>query len=115
MVKLRLRNAVWAQQRRAAIDSGSRDAVIGLQVRGLGADFARGTVLTAAALLVFAPLGDLAITHWSIDARLSRAFVVTVATSVTAAAAWKIFHGTAGARWLWVAGLAMGLAIMWGR
>jgi hypothetical protein len=38
--------------------------------------------------------------------------VVTVAASVAASAAWKIFHGVSGARWFFIGGLAVGLAIM---
>jgi hypothetical protein len=37
---------------------------------------------------------------------------VTVAASVAASAAWKIFHGVGGARWFFLGGLAVGLAIM---
>jgi PTS system mannose-specific IIC component len=112
MVKLRERNAVWAAQRRGALDAGARGAVIDLQLRGMTADFVRGAVLAAIAYAVFAPLTNVTIGVWETDARLSRAVVVTVAASVAAGAAWKIFHGVAGARWYFVGGLAVGLAML---
>lgn len=112
MVKLREQNARWARSRRAAIDSGSRDAVIGLQVLGLTADFIRGALLTSIALLAFSPIADAAEGLWTIDARVSRAVVVGIAASVTGAAAWKLFHTTPGARWLFGAGLACGLTVL---
>jgi hypothetical protein len=37
---------------------------------------------------------------------------VTVAASVAASAAWKIFHGVSGARWFFLGGLTIGLAVM---
>jgi PTS system mannose-specific IIC component len=112
MVKLRERNAFWAAQRRTALDAGARGAVIDLQLRGMTADLLRGAVLAALSYAVFAPLTSIAIRNWHTDARLSRAVIVTVAASVAASAAWKIFHSVAGARWLFFGGLVVGLAIM---
>ena len=112
MVKLRERNAVWAAQRRDALDAGARGAVIDLQLRCMTADFLRGGLLAGVSYAVFAPLTTLMIGAWSTDARISRAVVVTVAASVAASAAWKIFHGVGGARWFFLGGLAVGLAIM---
>jgi len=112
MVKLRERNAVWAAHRRSALDAGSRGAVVDLQLRCMTADFLRGGLLAALSYGVFAPLTSLTLGVWGTDARLSRAVVVTVASSVAAGAAWKIFHGVSGARWFFLGGLAVGLAIM---
>ena len=112
MVKLREQNARWARSRREAIAAGSRDAVIGLQVLGLGADVARGALLTAIALVVFSPIGEAAVGLWTVDARLTRAVVAGVAASVTGAAAWKLFHRTPGALWLLAAGLVGGLTVL---
>lgn len=112
MVKLRQRNAVWAAQRRGAIDAGERKAVVGLQVLGMTADFFRGALLTALAYAVFAPLTIAVLRVWQTDPRYSRAVVVAVAASVAAAAAWKIFHGVVGARWFFFGGLAIGLGIL---
>jgi hypothetical protein len=110
MVKLRGQNARWARRRREAIASGSRDAVIGLQLLGLTADLARGALFTGLAYAVLAPITRAAIGVWGVDARLSRAIVVAAAITVAAGAAWKIFHSTHGVRWTFLAGLAAGAA-----
>src|SRR5436309_5531149 len=112
MVKLRERNAVWAARRREALDAGARGAVIELQLLGMTADFARGALLALLAYAAFAPLTTASIGTWATDARISRAVVVTVAASVAASAAWKIFHGVTGARWYFIGGLALGLAML---
>jgi PTS system mannose-specific IIC component len=112
MVKLRERNALWAARRRDALDAGARGAVVDLQLLCMTADYLRGAILAAFSYAVFAPLTRFGIGTWGTDARISRAFVVTVAASVAASAAWKIFHGVGGARWFFLGGLAVGLAIM---
>ncbi len=112
MVKLRERNAHWAAQRRNALDAGARGAVIDLQLLCMTADLLRGGLLAALSYAVFAPLTTLLLQAWSTDARISRAVLVTVAASVAASAAWKIFHGVTGARWFFIGGLVVGLAIM---
>jgi mannose/fructose/N-acetylgalactosamine-specific phosphotransferase system component IIC len=112
MVKLRERNALWAARRRDALDAGARGAVVDLQLLCMTADYLRGAILAAVSYAVFAPLTRFGIGTWGTDARISRAFVVTVAASVAASAAWKIFHGVGGARWFFLGGLAVGLAIM---
>ena len=112
MVKLRERNATWAAQRRSALDAGARGAVVDLQLRGMTADFIRGAVLAASAYALFAPLTVVTIDAWDTDARISRAVVATVAASVAASAAWKIFHGVSGARWFFIGGLVVGLGIL---
>lgn len=112
MVKLRQRNAKWAARSRSALDAGARGAVIGLQLRGMTADLVRGAVLTAVAVAVFAPLNEASLALWTIDARASRALAVGVATSVAVGAAWKLFHGSLSARWLFAAGLGFGFSVM---
>jgi PTS system mannose-specific IIC component len=112
MVKLRQLNAWWARRSRAEIDAGSRDAVVGLQVKGATADFARGVLLTAIAYVTLAPLAHICIHIWTMDARFSRCVVVGTAASVAGGAAWKLFHGTSGARWFFVGGLAAGLLML---
>ena len=79
---------------------------------GLSADLLRGIVLTGVVLAVSQPFVESALRSWSIDAQLSRAVVVAIAASVMAGAAWKIFHGVGGARWFFLGGLVVGLAIM---
>jgi PTS system mannose-specific IIC component len=106
MVKLRQRNAKWAERNKSGLDAGARGTVIGLQLRGMTADLVRGAFLT------FAPLREASLSLWSVDARVSRAVAVGVAMSVAAAAAWKLFHGNVTARWFFAAGLAAGFAVM---
>ncbi len=112
MVKLRQKNARWARAWREPIAAGARGSVIRLQLYGLTADLLRGALLTAVAFAIFAPVTEAAIRAWSGDARLSRAVVVGVAAMVASAATWKIFHSTPGARWLFLGGLALGLALL---
>lgn len=112
MVLLRRLNARWARARMPLLDRGSGRTVIGLQVAGLTADLVRGGLLTLLALLLLRPLSRLALDHWSASAASSRAFVTGVAATVAAAAAWKIFHSTAGARWFFLGGIAAGLLLL---
>lgn len=106
MVKLRQRNARRAARSRAALDAGARGTVIGLQLRGMTGDLLRGFVLTVIAVATFTPLAEASLALWHIDARISRAIAVGVCTSVAAGAAWKLFHSSIPARWLFVAGVA---------
>jgi hypothetical protein len=112
MVKLRQRNAVWAGQKREALEAGARGSVVSLQLRGMTADFVRGAALTVVAYAILAPLAARCIALWSADARISRCVIVTLAASVAGGAAWKLFHSTAGARWFFVGGLAIGLFML---
>jgi mannose/fructose/N-acetylgalactosamine-specific phosphotransferase system component IIC len=112
MVQLRKLNARWAAKRREALEAGARGSVISLQLIGMTADLARGFLLTAIAYALLAPLAAFCIARWSVDARLSRSMVVGVAASVAGGAAWKLFHSTNGARWLFLGGLAVGLFML---
>ena len=112
MVRLRELNARWARARLPRLERGSGRTVIGLQVAGLTADLVRGGLLTFAALAVLRPLARLAISDWGTSPVASRAFVTGVAATVAAAAAWKIFHSTAGARWFFLGGIAAGLSLL---
>ena len=49
---------------------------------------------------------------WCLDEPHARAVAVSVAASVAGGAAWKIFHHTAGARWFFLGGLAIGLVLL---
>jgi mannose/fructose/N-acetylgalactosamine-specific phosphotransferase system component IIC len=112
MVKVRHLNAKWAARSRSGLDAGARGTVIGLQLKGLTADLVRGALLTAAAVATFAPLTVASVALWSVDARVSRAITVGVATSVAVGAAWKLFHSSMTARWLFFAGLGLGFTVM---
>ena len=111
MVRLRQRNGRWAAKAQPALDAGARGTVIGLQLRGMTADLARGALLTALAAAAFAPLNEASLALWTVDARVSRAFAIGVALSVAVAASWKLLHGSMPARWLFLVGLASGFAL----
>jgi mannose/fructose/N-acetylgalactosamine-specific phosphotransferase system component IIC len=115
MVKLRRLNASRAARERAALDAGSSSAVVGLQLFGLTADLIRGGAVTLAAMLVFLPLIRAISVIWNSDPVLSRALVVTVATAVAAGSIWKIFHSIPRARILFLAGLVVGITILFSR
>jgi len=115
MVKLRRLNAYWAARKREALEAGARGAVISLQLTGMTADLVRGTVLTAIAYALLAPLAAWCLARWTMDSQLSRAIVVAAAASVAGGAAWKLFHATTGARWFFVSGLAVGLFFLFVR
>jgi PTS system mannose-specific IIC component len=115
MVQLRRWNALLARRRREALEAGSRGAVISLQLTGMTADLVRGALLTALAYAALSPLTRASIGLWTVDARISRAVIVAVTSSIAAGAAWKLFHSTAGARWFFVSGLAVGLLMIFAR
>jgi PTS system mannose-specific IIC component len=112
MVQLRKLNATLARKRHDAVASGSKRVVEGLQVFGLTADLLRGGALTAIMLVVFVPLQRYVLDTWDVDPRLSRAVVVGIAASVAAGAVWKVVHAAPGARWLLLAGVAIGLGLL---
>ena len=112
MVSLRRLNGIVARRARPAFDRGSFPAIAGVQLVGLVADFIRGALLTLTALLVFGPVMRASIALWAMDARISRAVVVTLAAAVAAAAVWKLFHGTEYARLLFLGGLVGGLSLL---
>jgi mannose/fructose/N-acetylgalactosamine-specific phosphotransferase system component IIC len=112
MVKLRELNARLAARSRSALDAGARGAVIGLQLKCMTADLLRGLLLTVAATALFAPLSRVSLSHWSMDARMSRAIAVAIAASVAGGAAWKLFHGSTPARWAFLTGLVAGFTVM---
>jgi PTS system mannose-specific IIC component len=112
MAVLRRLNANWARMRLPSLDRGSYRTVIGLQLYGLTADLVRGIMLTFIALLLLNPIAEALIALWSVDARLSRAVVVALCGMVAAGAVWKLVHGTPGARWLFLGGLALGTVLL---
>jgi PTS system mannose-specific IIC component len=112
MVQVRKLNAHWARGRHEAVASGSRQAVIGLQIAGLGADLARGIVLTAVGLVALAPLQQLTLQAWGSGAPLSRAVVAGAAGAVSLGAVWKLFHAVPGFLWQFAVGLAAGLIVV---
>ena len=112
MVWLRRFNASLATRERAQLDKGSSDAVTGLQLFGLTSDLIRGFLVTLVAMVAFTPLMKAIVGSWATDATLSRGAVVAIVAAVSAGAIWKIFHGVGRARYLFVAGLAIGAVIL---
>jgi len=112
MVWLRRLNASFATRERDELQSGSRSAVTGLQLFGLSGDLLRGFLVTYVAMLVFHPLITAIVATWATDARYSRAAVVAIVAAVSLGAVWKIFHSIPRARLLFVAGLAVGAAVV---
>jgi mannose/fructose/N-acetylgalactosamine-specific phosphotransferase system component IIC len=112
MVMLRRLNAALARHRRSALESGTRSAVVSLQLFGIVADFLRGATITALGYAALAPIATACLGLWSVDVRVSRAVIVALASSIAVGAAWKLFHSTPGARWFFLGGLAVGLLVL---
>lgn len=115
LVKLRQWNAWMARRKRSGLDAGSRGTVIGLQLAGLTADYARAAALTAIAYGLLFPVANATVGVWSFGDHVSRAVVVTVASAVAASAAWTIFHSAKHARWYFAGGLAIGIFLVFAR
>jgi hypothetical protein len=112
MVQHRKIIAKWAGGMRGELASGSTAAITSLQLRGMTADLIRGGLLAWIALMLFAPAGGWAMTHWHLGAVPSRGFVVAVAGMVAAGAVWKVIHATKGAPWYFLGGLAAGALLL---
>lgn len=112
MVWLRRLNASLASRERSALESGSNDAVTGLQLFGLSADLVRGFAVTLIMMLLFSPLIRAIVASWGTGPRVSRGAVVVMVAAVSAGAIWKIFHSVARARVLFLAGLAVGAMVL---
>jgi mannose/fructose/N-acetylgalactosamine-specific phosphotransferase system component IIC len=112
MVKLRQRNAAWSAERRAALDAGSCDAMLRLQIMGLNADLARAALLTGLAYAALVPIERAVLGRWTLSEPWSRAVLLAAASSVAAGASWKNFHATPGARWFLLGGLAAALLML---
>jgi len=82
MYALRRLNGVWAARALPAMETGSRRAVVGLQLRGLTADLLRGAVLTAMALLVWTPVAANVLAHWTVDRAASHSVLAAIAAAV---------------------------------
>ena len=104
--------ALWAKRLRKGLDSGSYRTVVGLQIFGLTMDLGRGLVLTGLALLAFHPIVRASLATWSVDAGISRAVVSAMCAVVGGAAAWKLFNTFGGARWIFIGGVIIGLALV---
>ncbi len=112
MYALRRMNGAWHTASMPDLDAGSRDAVMGLQLRGLGADLVRGALVTVLALAVFDTLATVALDRWSLGPTMTNTGIVVIAAGTASAAAWTLTHATARTRWYAFSGVALGVAIM---
>lgn len=112
MMYVRKFNAWLARRHHEAVVHGDRDAIVGLQFSGILADLVRGAMLTAAGLLVLAPLRQASLAAWSSGGAISRAIVVATAGAVALGAAYKLFHSVPGFLWQFGLGLAGGLLLV---
>lgn len=115
LVQLRLWNAALARRMRPALDSGSRRAVIGLQLAGLTSDLVRAALVTAASFAVTFPAARWLVAHWGPSLAVSRGVTTAAACAVCGAAVWTIFHSAPGARWYFAGGVLVGFSILLAR
>ena len=104
--------ARFARPRLDRLAEGDMDTVVKLQMFGMTADLVRGAALGVLAYLparFFALWCDV---HWTVNAPISRAFVVTCVAAVAASAIWKDFHAISGTRRLFLASLAAGTILV---
>jgi hypothetical protein len=94
------------------LEAGRPGAVAGLQLRGLAGDLVRGFLLTLIALLIWTPVASWVLAHWSLGRTPSHVVLAAVAAAVAGSAAWRISQGVVGARWCFLGGLVMGIAIL---
>ena len=112
MYGLRRLNGVWARRELALLEAGHPGTVTSLQLRGLTADLARGFMLTLIALLVWIPVASWVLSHWTLGRASSHIVLAAVAAAVAGSAAWRLSQGVNMARWCFVGGLVVGIAIL---
>lgn len=104
--------ARFARPRLPRLAEGSMRTVVELQLFGIGSDVGRAATLTLVGAVVAWPLATWTIAAWRLDALETRAALVVGCASVAASALWKVFHGYSVTRRLFVAGLAVGSALV---
>lgn len=97
---------------RDRLEEGSRSALLSLHLWSMTMDLLRGALVTFVALLVLTPIVRAIVAIWSPSPASSRAVVVAVGALVAAGALWKIFHSVRHALWLFLGGIAVGLALV---
>jgi mannose/fructose/N-acetylgalactosamine-specific phosphotransferase system component IIC len=112
MTALRRANAARTRAILPQLEAGSGAALVGLQLRGLTADFVRAGLLSAIAFLVLHPLVLGIVSTWTLAGRISHAVIVGVAGMLAVGAAWNAFHTTRGAGWMFALGLTAGLVLV---
>jgi PTS system mannose-specific IIC component len=112
MVQHRTLIASFARPRLDRLAEGHRSTVVGLQIFGMTADFARGALL---GLIAYPPARWFALwcdAAWSVPDDVTRAVVVTGVAAVAVSAVWKDFHAISGTRRLFLLSLALGTALV---
>jgi mannose/fructose/N-acetylgalactosamine-specific phosphotransferase system component IIC len=112
MVVLRKNTGRYALSMRDAINAGRPKVVGAVQLRGLVLDLVRGMLVTFVMLVLFLPLSHRLVAEWHTDAVHTRAVVTAIAATIAAGAIWNIFHTSARAGWLFLAGLIGGGAVL---
>ena len=112
MYALRRLNGVWAERALPAMEAGSRRAVMSLQLRGLTADLFRAAIVTAIALLVWTPINDYALAHWTVGRAAAHSILAAAAAAVAGGAVWRQSHGAAGSKWYLLAGAVLGVVLV---
>jgi hypothetical protein len=112
MVKHRQLIARFARPRLDQLAAGQRNTIVGLQVFGLTADLARGTVLGGGAYLLASPIAQAVSAAFTLRDDIARALIVTGVAAVAAAAVWKDFHAISGTRRLFLVSLAFGTILV---
>ena len=105
-------NGVWAVRAVPALEAGSRRAVVGLQLRCLTADLARGAILTAISMVVWHPIIGFVLDRWTLGRATSHAVLAAAAAAVAGGAVWRQSGGAAGSKWYLIGGAAVGLALV---
>ncbi|HKS07736.1 MAG TPA: PTS sugar transporter subunit IIC [Gemmatimonadaceae bacterium] len=109
---LRKLNARWARAARPLLEQGDGHSVAALQMRGLTADLARGSVVTLVALAVLWPAFTVLSARWSGDADTERTLLAGLTSALGGATIWMLVRGTTGSRLLILAGTAVGMVLI---
>jgi mannose/fructose/N-acetylgalactosamine-specific phosphotransferase system component IIC len=112
MVVMRRFNGRLVAARRSAVELGDSQAVAGLQLAGVSADFLRGTLIAATGLLLAIPACSLLVTHLSFSPLLTIVPALALPAGVALAAGWRAFASHSRRRYLMLAGMILGLALI---
>ena len=113
MVQLRQLNARLARRRLDALARGSGRTVVGLQVAGATADLTRSGGIALIAATIALPLARWIAAQPAPLSPYAIPMLTALAAGVAGGAAWKMFHSTAGTRWFGLAGLGVGVVLVW--
>ncbi|HSJ63077.1 MAG TPA: PTS sugar transporter subunit IIC [Gemmatimonadaceae bacterium] len=112
MYGLRRLNGVLARRAIPALERGEGGAVARLQLVGLTSDLLRGSLLTAAGLVVLAPLAGRVAQGSGVSPTVFGVAIWGLALAAAVSALSRIVRGSPGAGWFLAAGLAGGVALV---